>query len=138
MNGKGRLNKGKSGEREVVKLLQPVIDEVYTAKLLEPPRLQRNTLQSDSGGYDIVGLAWLALEVKRCETLNLNAWWKQTERQCGKDQTPVLMYRQSRKPWRCRILAKSGEVDVLADISIEDFLIYFKDRLERELAWRQI
>ena len=73
-------SKGQRGEREIVALLQAVVNEVYTAynrkvistteselvqyRTLEVPLLQRNTIQSDRGGYDIVGLDWLAPEVK--------------------------------------------------------------------------
>lgn len=97
---KKALNKGKSGEREAIKLIQPLVDEIYNEHGLEPPRLQRNTLQSDNGGYDIVGLPWLALEVKRQETLAIPQWWRQTIKQSKPWQLPVLMFRQNNKKWR--------------------------------------
>lgn len=87
--------KGKRGEREVVHILQAVVNEVYGEKA---PRIQRNTLQSDKGGYDLVGLEDFAIEVKRHEKLNVKAWWKQTLRQ-AKGKFPVLFYRQNSVPW---------------------------------------
>lgn len=105
MGGKSSLNKGKRGEREVVKLLQPIVDKVYSAypMLGDAPAIQRNTLQSDKGGFDLVGLDWLAPEVKFQESFNLSGWWAQTERQAATHQTPVLIYRRSRVSWRVRI-----------------------------------
>ena len=139
MGGKSSLNKGKRGEREIVKLLQPVVDKVYTffPHLGEPPRIQRNTLQSDRGGFDLVGLDWLAPEVKFQETLKLNVWWKQTAGQAKSHQTPVLFYRQSNQKWRVRIkmYRELGHrrFFCVADISIDDFLLYFEHRLHHEL-----
>jgi hypothetical protein len=80
------LNKGKRAEREIVGLLQPVVNAVYAAAGITPPLLQRNTLQSDRGGYDIVGLDWFAPEVKRCETLSLRTWWEQCKGQAKPSQ----------------------------------------------------
>lgn len=141
MGGKSSLNKGKSGEREIVKLIQPIVDTCYLpyAEILgDAPIMQRNTLQSHLGGFDIVGLEWFAIEVKRCETLNLNAWWKQTLSQAYKDQTPILFYRQSRKAWRVRMTMRESTglrtFTCVADISIDDFLTYLTARLEDELV----
>lgn len=133
------LNKGKRGEREVVQLLQPVVNAVYSALGREPPVLQRNTLQSDRGGYDIVGLDWLAPEVKRCETLNLSGWWQQCKEQARPGQTPVLFYRKNGTKWRVRMVGslKMGYGDerlaMLVEVSVDDFLRYFKRRLEHRL-----
>lgn len=139
MGGRMSLNKGKRGEREVVKLLQPIVDKSYSLypHFGEPPRMQRNTLQSDRGGYDIVGLEWMALEVKYQETLNVNQWWKQTIRQSGADQEPVLIYRQSYKPWTVVIRMHKAIGDKTfycrSVIKVEDFLLYFEHRLFHEL-----
>lgn len=88
--------KGKRGEREVAKIIQKVLDEIYGENA---PRIQRNTLQSDKGGFDLVGLEDFAIEVKRHEKLNLKSWWRQTVRQAGEDKFPVLFYRQNNTPW---------------------------------------
>lgn len=88
--------KGKRGEREVAKIIQKVVDEIYGENA---PRIQRNTLQSDKGGFDLVGLEDFAIEVKRHEKLNLKSWWRQTVKQAGEDKFPVLFYRQNNVPW---------------------------------------
>ena len=88
--------KGKRGEREVARIIQDVVNEVFGENA---PRIQRNTLRSDKGGFDLVGLEDFAIEVKRHEKLNVKAWWKQTLRQAGKDKIPVLFYRQNNTPW---------------------------------------
>ena len=54
------ITKGKSAERELAKLLGDHLG-------LE---LSRNLDQTRDGGYDLIGLPGIALEVKRCERLN--------------------------------------------------------------------
>lgn len=134
-------NKGKRTERAVVQLLQPVVNRVYEERGLEPPQLLRNTMQSRAGGYDIVGLEWLALEVKHQETLNLSAWWEQAERQARPTQTPVLLYKQNNHKFRARMigfLAHQGSsydrvIHTLVDISADAFLLYLAERITHEL-----
>lgn len=131
-------NKGKTGEREVIVILQPVVTEVYEAHGLEPPKLQRNTLQSDGGGSDIAGLAWLALEVKYQETIQLRTWWMQTLAQCGQHQTPVLFFRRNKVEWKVRLFATlaagphAHAVPVVVELA--DFLRWFRERLSYELS----
>lgn len=138
MGGLTSRNKGKRGEREVVVMLQPVVNDVYEAFGLEPPRLQRNSLQSDGGGFDIVGLKWLALEVKYCETVKLAQWWQQTLDQCGQQQVPVLFYRRNNVEWKVRQLvtlqAGAQQLTVPAIVSLQDFLKWFRARLTEELC----
>jgi hypothetical protein len=124
--------KGQTGEREVIKLLQPIIDRVYDDARQYAPQLQRNTLQSDKGGFDIVGIETLAIEVKRCETLNLSDWWQQTLKQAG-NREPVLIYRQSRKPWRVRMAKDIDNLTMLVDVSIDDFLRWFEVFLKNQV-----
>ena len=139
MAGLTSRNKGKRGEREVVKLLQPMINEVYGYYELEPPKLERNQMQSNNGGYDIVGLDWLALEVKFQEQLNIKAFWKQTVAQAVKGQEPVLIYRKSRMKWRVMMYAylrvdKKKRLRKAVDIPVEDFLEYLQHRIASELT----
>lgn len=137
MGGASSMNKGKRGEREINTILNPVVNRVYSDRGLEPPILQRNTMQSHMGGYDIVGLDWLAIEVKFQETLHLPQWWKQTIEQAADGQTPVLFYRQSRKKWRVRMRgdlpARRRRIKTVVDISIDDFIIYFEVMLQEVL-----
>lgn len=132
-------SKGQRGEREVVKILQAAADEVYGYFNEEPPFFERNQMQSNNGGYDIIGLDWLAPEVKHCETLQLEKWWKQTLRQCGKNQTPVLFYRKSHVKWRVRmfgyfIIDKTTRRKYVADISLDDFSEWFKFKMSATLG----
>lgn len=116
MSGRMARNKGQSGEREVIKLLEPVVQKV----LGNDVQLKRNLVQTRGGGHDIVGLEQFAIEVKRCEQLSLGTWWKQTYDQATGERgerggelvgdvgsgllIPVLIYRQNRKGWKVRML----------------------------------
>ena len=132
-------NKGKRGEREVVLLLQEVVNRVYAKYGVEPVKLERNLMQSHRGGYDIVGLPWLALEVKFVEQFQINQWWKQTVQQAGEGQEPVLFYRKSRVQWRVKMVLfwkagnQIGRVGSGAEVALSTFLKYFEARLEEDL-----
>jgi hypothetical protein len=138
-------NKGARGEREVVKLLQPVLNELCAELGRPPPLLERNQMQTHRGGYDIVGVDWMALEVKRCETLNLETWWRQCLRQANIGQEPVLVYRKNRGKWRVLMYGWLGSSEELirvtngigerttVDIALEPFLVYFKGRCALEM-----
>lgn len=137
MAGLMSRNKGKRGEREVVKLLQPVVNEVYQSLGLEPPVLERNLMQSHKGGFDLVGLDWLALEVKYQEQTQLTTWWEQCKRQAGKDREPVLFHRKNHATWKVRmfgyLVAGGQRVRCPVDITPEAFLAYLRLRLMKEL-----
>ena len=141
-------SKGGRGEREVIALLQPIVDDVYRQAGKQAPQLQRNSMQANGlGGCDIVGLPWLAIEVKRCETLLLDQWWQQCCSQAQRGAMPVLVYRQSKQPWKVRLYAglaywcKSGDTGPLlqhlwtpADISWHAFTEYLTRLLERRVT----
>ena len=62
--------------------------------------MRRRLGQERDEGHDLVGLEPFAVEVKRCETLAIPKWWRQTVKSavaCG--QRPALAYRQNGKPW---------------------------------------
>jgi hypothetical protein len=129
-------DKGQRAERAAVALLQPIVDKVYA--LVEVPeaswpKLIRNLQQSQSGGFDIAGIEWLALEIKHQESLNISAWWKQTTRQAGTTRVPVLMYKRNNVAWRIMMYgylpAKELSVKCPVDIALPDFLTYFENRL---------
>lgn len=127
------VNKGKAGEREAIKFLQPTIDQVYAQLGQQAPELFRNQNQSALGGYDIDGLPWLALEIKRQEQLNLNKWWEQVNKACGEGQTPIVMFRQNRKQWRFLMdvwlhTGGTGHMKVRAEVTKEDFLKWFREK----------
>lgn len=131
-------DKGKRAEREVVKLLQPVVNEVYSLVGGEPPQLERNLMQSHKGGCDLAGLDWIAVEVKHhAELTQLPQWWTQTKEQ-AKGREPILFYRRTGGKWRVRMFgylqAGSQRVRCPVDISVEGFLAYMRIRLMFELS----
>ena len=152
MSGHSARVKGKSGEYEVIAMLKPVVDKVYKKYASEVPLLERNSLQTNKGGSDIAGLPWLAIEVKRQELLNLNVWWEQAIYSTKKGQVTVLVYRQNRGKWRAQLLAAlplnfnrpneklefmnldcGNPEPIKVDITIEDFLDWFEQKVEYEL-----
>ncbi|QDP52342.1 MAG: putative protein D14 [Prokaryotic dsDNA virus sp.] len=131
------VNKGKAGEREVVKLLQPIVNEVYESLRMQPPDLLRNQMQTAVGGYDICGLPWIALEVKRQEQLSLNAWWKQVTTACCNGEVPIVIFRQNRKKWRILMPAwlhtgGKGHQQCRAEVDLDTFLTWFRERCKYE------
>lgn len=147
MSGSFARDKGQRAERQVVKMLQPVVDWVYGEHGIEAPMLERNLMQSHKGGHDIVGLDWLALEVKHHETLAVEQWWEQTKAQAekagkaaGRMVEPVLLYKQNRTKWRVRLFGvlKAGrnEVRCPVEVSEEAFLVWFHHSLDHELRNR--
>lgn len=141
MGGRMSLNKGKRAEREVIDLLQPIVDKT-TYELNGPGIiLQRNTIQADRGGSDIHGLEWLALEVKHHETMQVNEWWKQCRSQASRNQVPVLIYRCNHAPWLVKMYGGLGQDDVwvpsTVTVDVPAFLIWFRAKLEHELLKRE-
>lgn len=121
--------KGARGEREVIELLQPVLDEVCDTCGQPRIELRRNWDQRwRKKQYDVIGLPWIALEVKRQENLSgIEGWWRQVEEACLEGQVPVLLYRKNHAPWRARLRANlvAGElndVEIVADLGLDDFL----------------
>lgn len=96
-------SKGQRGEREAAEVIESWAKPVTEALGLGAVSLERNLQQTRAGGYDLIGLDWLALEIKRHETLSVGTWWKQALRQAGDSQIPMLMYRQNRTPWKFRV-----------------------------------
>lgn len=133
MSGSFSRDKGQRGEREVIKVLQPTVSKVYIEAGMQPPDMARNLSQTREGGFDIVGLDWLALEVKYQEGEQVNKWWMQTCRQAGVSvygvtedtssttgevakssgkgsrimtRTPILFYRANREQWSVMLLGR--------------------------------
>jgi hypothetical protein len=79
----GRLSreKGKRAEREIATFLRGVVQEVYGEEA--PLVIERNQNQSADGGVDIVGIDFLAVEVKHHAKPALNSWWRQTLEQAS-------------------------------------------------------
>lgn len=138
MSGLYSRNRGKRGEREVIKLIQPVVNEVYQSLGKEPPELERNLMQSHKGGCDLAGLDWLSLEVKYQEAENMTSWWDQTKRQAGKEREAVLFYRKNHAKWKVKmfgfLVAGGQRVRAPVVIEVEAFLAYLRIRLLKELS----
>lgn len=95
--------KGARGERELLLLLSAELGE----------KLERDLSQARGGGADCVMIDGFSLEIKRCETLRLPAWWRQAVRQANDaGQEPIVFYRQSRRQWRALIVRGHGYADV--------------------------
>ena len=137
-------NKGARGEREVMDALNKVIEEIVGENAKFFSFVQRNAQQFASGGSDLINTLDFEIEVKFCETLNLNAWWEQVTTNATKTgKEPVLVYRQSRKPWRVRmygtpiIAMKKGiehELTEPAEFDFETFLAIFRQVFEKSLT----
>jgi len=87
--GKASRQKGQRGEREVCKLLAEKLGGEY----------KRNLMQTQDGGYDVLGLHGYAIEVKFQEKFQIEKWWKQTVEQ-AEGKIPVLFFRKSHECWR--------------------------------------
>ncbi len=128
--------KGQRAERDAIKLLQPVIDRVYCLYGYEPPFLERNQQQTNRGGYDIIGLEWIALEIKHQEKLQVEQWWQQALRQTKNGQTTVLMYKRNNVSWRVRLRGSVGNTICTVEVDTQDFLNWFEERLHYLLQWQ--
>lgn len=62
------------------------------------PPFQRNQNQSAVGGSDITNPFKWAIEVKRCETIEIDKWWKQVTDAAKPGETPFLIYRKNALP----------------------------------------
>jgi len=115
--------KGKGGELEFIKLLRP-----------EGFDVGRNLDQTRDGGYDIVGLDGVALEIKRAKKPLLAKWWEQAVRQAG-DHYPVLAYRLDNQKWNIVVTANFLHDDLSCDHTVtlcfNDFVYYLRERINQ-------
>lgn len=139
-------NKGKEGEREIARAMNNIIKDCLVAHGMPVPDVdivQRNQNQSAVGGNDLSNCFGLSIEVKRQEQLSVNTWWAQTVKAAqANNETPVLLYRQNRKPWRVVTmvwLPLPGGDGVWASTSIraefdwDTFQAWFKQWVDRKL-----
>lgn len=132
-------NKGAGGEREFINYMQQVVDYVLGDKAFE---LKRNLEQYQIGGCDIVGAPkrfdFVAVEVKRCERLQINRWWRQACQQAKEHQLPVLAYRQNCKPWMIVMPEVDNNYECTKEITLADFLTWYKNKLEWTLFMKEL
>lgn len=143
--------KGATGEREVIGILETVLFRVLD-KMGCPAEervkwhkvFQRNQNQSAVGGNDLCNTFDLSIEVKRQEQLSVNTWWRQCTAAATKaGETPVLIYRQNRKPWRVVTyvwlpLPDGGHATARAEIDIDTFKVWFEHWVHRKIlaGWK--
>ena len=132
--------KGAAAEREVAKIHNLFFEQHGLVDSTGKPLiLKRNLMQTAQGGYDLIGVSFLALEVKRKEKLSLPEWWRQTTKQAACGQSPVLWFKQSRKPWRVILPVDIGlpekplTKDLLkSEVTIERYFKWLKGKIENE------
>lgn len=136
MGGLMSRNKGKVAERAVVNMLNDVIVRLMANEPEGARRatMSRNLEQVRKGGCDVIGLDWASIEVKHHKVLAIPSWWAQTVRQTKPGQQPILIYKQNRTKWRVRMLGRAGtlgDLECIIDISIDDFLKWFGNEVQR-------
>lgn len=95
--GRASRTKGKSGEREVSRILAD--RGIHHDRLLDG----RHQVHGDILAGD------LALEVRRREQIRITAWSKVHEAEVPDHLTPAIVYRSNGEPWR-------------VSLTLEDFL----------------
>lgn len=118
--------KGASGEREFCRWL---------AENFNVPPPQRNLEQVRSGGSDVIDVEPFYFEVKRCEALSFEAWWRQVRKAvikaCDNRLIPVVAYRQNKQPWRFLISAEFIGVDKgFLHVSERVFIRWARDKID--------
>jgi hypothetical protein len=128
-----RKAKGRSGEMEILALHSNIMRAEYEKRGWPWP--EHGILKRGPNGKDIVGLKWLAPEVKRhekCNDFHVEMWWGQAKSQITSPECmPVLFWRPNHSPWHVRMfgrlnLLNGGAVRCTVDISIGDYLLWFK------------
>lgn len=92
-NGRHSRNKGKRGEREVVKIFR---DAGYPARR----SVQYNGRPGTAA--DVIGVPGMHIEVKFVEKESVRAWYKQAERDAAaspEQDIPIVVHRKSREFW---------------------------------------
>ncbi len=95
--GRKSLDKGKSGEREFIRLVSKLTGGVV--------QLRRNLDQSRAGGDDCLGHKDFSFEIKRRKKVtdgDITEWWRQTVGNAGK-KDPVLAWRPDFQHWRIMV-----------------------------------
>jgi hypothetical protein len=144
MAGRMSRNKGAGGEREVIRLLQPIVDRVCAACGCPSFELIRDGRQRyQKKLYDIFGLPWLSMEVKRVENQSgIEGWWRQVLAATKEGQIPVLLYRQNHGKWKVRVKvrihcggkgASARYVRTVVTMTWEGFCAWFEQKLLSEL-----
>lgn len=127
--GSSQRNKGKTAEVEVYHWLNETVSSV-----VGPGKwFQRNQNQTASSGSDLSNPFRLSIEIKRHETLSVNSWWTQCTRSAKAESgVPILLYRQSRQPWRAVTEIKDCHGDIYTvTMSADNFERWLKSYVTR-------
>jgi hypothetical protein len=119
-------------------MLNPILVRLAESIQCDPVKLKRNLAQTQSGGFDLEGLPWIAIEIKHHQQVSLGSWWDQTLRQATNDREPVLIWKKHGGKWAVRMYGRltvepGRRLKVVVDISIAAFLVWFEKRAEVEL-----
>lgn len=90
--GSMQRRKGKTGELEVVNILK---DRGLKAQRTAPLQAAGGTLDAD-----VLGVEGFHLEIKRCERIEIDKWHAQAALASRPTDTPCVVWRRSRQPWR--------------------------------------
>ena len=116
--------KGMVAERELCHLLSDELGFV----------VKRNVDQARKGGADCIEIPGYAIECKRQEKLNRNAWWKQALEQADKcGMEPLVFFRQSRQPWRA-LMVNGIHREQWKEVSWEEAMYTVREKLARLYA----
>jgi len=115
MMGKMSRDKGAAAEREVFKIIRDTtgID------------IMRN-LEQYQGTDSDAHILGFCIEIKRVEQLSLKTWWDQVLKVARKSrEVPVLIYRQSRQPWRVMLPWASTSYMLHDDTALAEWMLDF-------------
>jgi len=137
MAGNYSRGKGNRGETEVLRILQEVVDGVVEETGHPHVVIRKNRDQRYSPKqYDLIGLPWLAVEVKYQEDWSgLGSWWRQVVDACGPGQAPVLFYRKNYHKWRIRmrvpvVVSKGVRVRMTVTTDESSFRVWLRELLK--------
>jgi len=138
-------NKGKRGEREVVALLQGILQANKLTDHFSAENIGRNLSQTRGGGFDIENVPLLAVEVKYQETPNFKSYWNQAYKQAlqhceafpDDPLTPVVFWRKARAKWKVLIPAAFLEgcesIPEYIEMDTKTFTYWWVSRLRKHI-----
>jgi Holliday junction resolvase len=96
LSGRASREKGARAEREVCAILREH-GHIAARTPMSGGSHWKGDIHNPDGGPSIQGHH---LEVKMVEKLAIPRWLRQAEADCPEGDVPVLVFRQSRQPWR--------------------------------------
>jgi hypothetical protein len=95
---------------------------------------RRNLSQTAEGGFDIIGLEPLAIEVKDHKKLTPAQWWKQTTANATGELIPVLIYHiPYTSTWRVQVplslINPTLSSERVATLEFDDFVCIAREQV---------